>query len=115
MHKLATSDTLEIQLRKLGAFIYLRRTKDKTGANRILGVRAPGTNSDIAPKWLLDDANLHSKVEYQRQERGAKASKFDAGNGKGDLRNRKGGRGSGGGKGSGGGRGRKGANAATQG
>ena len=35
--------------------------------------------------------------------------------GKGDLRNRKGGRGSGGGKGSGGGRGRKGANAATQG
>ena len=28
MHKLATSDMLEIQLRKLGSFVYLRRTKD---------------------------------------------------------------------------------------
>ena len=62
MHRLATSDTLEIQLRKLGAFIYLRRTKDKTGANRMLGIRAPGTNTDIAPKWMVDDANTFSKL-----------------------------------------------------
>ena len=77
MHRLATSDTLEIQLRKLGAFIYLRRTKDRTGATRMLGIRAPGTNTDIAPKWMVDDANTFSKVEFQRQERGHKAQRYD--------------------------------------
>ena len=81
MHKLGTSDTLEIHLRKLGAFIYLRRTKDKAGANRMLGIRAPGSGSDIAPKWLLDDANAHSKLEWQRTERGQKMSRFESGSG----------------------------------
>ena len=81
MHRLANSDTLEIQLRKLGAFIYLRRTKDKTGANRMLGIRAPGTNTDIAPKWMVDDANTFSKVEFQRQERGHKAQRYDGSGG----------------------------------
>ena len=86
MHRLATSDTLEIQLRKLGAFIYLRRTKDKTGANRMLGIRAPGTNTDIAPKWMVDDANTFSKVEFQRQERGNKAQRYDgSGSGSGST------------------------------
>ena len=83
MAKLATSDSLEIHLRKLGAFIYYRRTKDKTGANRMLGVRAPGTNADIAPKWMLDDANTHSKTEMQRIERGSKMAKSDYGGGGG--------------------------------
>ena len=114
MQKLATSDALEIHLRRLGAFIYLRRTRDKAGANRILGVKAPGTNTDIAPKWLLDDANLHSKTEYQRQERGAKASRYDGGGG--EFRQRRGGgKSSGGGGGAkGGGRSKKGGQA-TQG
>ena len=107
MQKLATSDALEIHLRRLGAFIYLRRTKDKTGANRILGVKAPGTNTDIAPKCLLDDANLHSKTEYQRQERGAKASKYEGGGSEVRYR-RGGGKGSGGGGAKGGGRSKKG-------
>ena len=102
MAKLATSDTLEIHLRKLGAFIYYRRTKDKTGANRMLGVRAPGTNADIAPKWMLDDANTHSKTEYQRIERGQKLSRLEhgggPGGGKSDGKGRKGGRGGGRGK-----------------
>lgn len=116
MAKLATSDALEIHLRRLGAFIYMRRTRDKTGANRILGIRAPGSNTDIAPKWLLDDANLHSKTEFQRQERGHKASKYEAGD-RGEVRLRKGD----GGKGKkGGGRGKKsggggGASSTTQG
>ena len=79
MAKLGTSDTLEIHLRKLGSFIYFRRTKDRTGANRMLGVRAPGANADIAPKWLLDDANAHSKLEWQRSERGNKMSRQDHG------------------------------------
>ena len=104
MAKLATSDALEIHLRRLGAFIYLRRTKDKTGANRILGIRAPGSNTNIAPKWLLDDANLHSKTEFQRLERGSKANKYE-GYDRGEVRQRKGD----GGRGrKGGGRGKKG-------
>ena len=81
MHKLGTSDTLEIHLRKLGSFIYFRRTKDKAGANRMLGIRAPGAGSDIAPKWLLDDANAHSKLEWQRAERGQKMFRFESGSG----------------------------------
>ena len=102
MAKLATSDTLEIHLRKLGAFIYCRRAKDKAGANRMLGVRAPGTNADIAPKWMLDDANTHSKTEYQQIERGQKLSRLEhgggSGGGKSDGKGRKGGRGGGRGK-----------------
>eukprot|EP00438_Fugacium_kawagutii_P036017 Skav207006 [mRNA] locus=scaffold1554:6879:10419:- [translate_table: standard] len=95
MSRLATSDTLEIQLRKLGSFIYYRRTKDKNGAMRMLGVRAPGTNADIAPKWMLDDANVFSKAEYQRLERGRKLSGLEGGGGsgqpKGGGKGRKGG------------------------
>ena len=102
MQKLGTSDTLEIQLRKLGAFIYYRRTKDKTGANRMLGIRTPGSGADIAPKWMLDDANAHSKVEYQRTERGHKMNRFDGGGNPGPSRyagkfRGRGGRGKGGG------------------
>eukprot|EP00438_Fugacium_kawagutii_P010988 Skav206619 [mRNA] locus=scaffold1562:262408:264393:+ [translate_table: standard] len=101
MSRLAVSDTLEIQLRKLGSFIYFRRTKDKNGALRMLGVRAPGTNADIAPKWMLDDANLFSKAEYQRLERGQKLNKLDqggshGGGGKGGSKGKQGGGRSGG-------------------
>lgn len=108
MHKLATSDTLEIHLRKLGAYVYYKRTKDKTGANRMLGVSAPGSGADIAPKWLLDDANAHSKVEWQRAERGQKMARADHGQGQkgggsgrayaGKFRGRGGGGGKGGGR-----------------
>lgn len=118
MHKLATSDMLEIQLRKLGSFVYLRRTKDRAGAQRMLGVRAPGANADIAPKWMLDDANAFSKVEFQRVERGNKQSRSDGGGasssgggtryaGKFRGRGRGSGDGKGGGKKSGGGGGGK--------
>lgn len=106
MHKLATSDSLEIHLRTLGAFVYYKGTKDKTGANRMLGIRAPGSGSDIAPKWLLDDANAHSKLEWQRAERGQKMNKAEQGqrgagtsNYSGKFRGRgKGGGGKGGGR-----------------
>ena len=118
MHRLATSDTLEIQLRKLGSFIYLRRTKDKAGALRMLGIRAPGTMSDIAPKWMLDDANSFSKIEWQRSERGHKQSRSEPGsgssNGGGKYAGKFRGRGRGGGA-KGGGKGRGGATPSTQG
>ena len=118
MHKLATSDMLEIQLRKLGSFVYLRRTKDRAGAQRMLGVRAPGANADIAPKWMLDDANAFSKVEFQRVDRGNKQHRQDGGGtstsgggtkyaGKFRGRGRGSGDGKGGGKKSGGGGGGK--------
>lgn len=81
MHKLASSDTLEINLRKLGSFVYLRRTKDKAGANRMLGIRAPGTQTDIAPRWMVDDASAFSKVEYQRLERSQKVQRLEGGGG----------------------------------
>eukprot|EP00438_Fugacium_kawagutii_P028961 Skav210522 [mRNA] locus=scaffold3045:170575:172536:+ [translate_table: standard] len=108
MHRLAISDTLEIHLRKLGSFVYYKRTKDRTGANRMLGVRAPGSGSDIAPKWLLDDANAHSKLEWQRAERGQKMNRAEQGQrgsggrayGGGKFRGRGGGGGKGGGRGS---------------
>lgn len=45
----------------------------------MLGVRAPGANADIAPKWLLDDANAHSKLEWQRSERGQKMNRQEHG------------------------------------
>lgn len=119
MHRLATSDTLEIQLRKLGSFIYLRRTKEKAGALRMLGIRAPGTMTDIAPKWMLDDANSFSKVEWQRTERGNKQSRSEPGSGHsggggGRYAGKFRGRGRGGG-GKGGGKGRGGAAPSTQG
>ena len=82
-HKLATSDTLEIELRKIGAWIYERRTGDKAGALRILAVRAPGSQTDVIPKWLLEEATLHSKNEYQRAERVSKMKGLGKG-GKGD-------------------------------
>ena len=61
MQKLGTSDTLEIQLRKLGAFIYYRRTKDKTGANRMLGIRTLRsgcwTMQMLIRKWSIRGLN----------------------------------------------------------
>ena len=113
MSRLATSDTLEIHLRKMGAFIYYRRTKDKTGANRMLGLRAPGSQTDIAPKWMLDDANVHSKTEYQRLERGQKLNRLEQGDGGGKKGGGKGGKG--GGKGGGRGKPTKKGGATTQG
>ena len=71
-HSLATSDTLEVELRKLGAWIYERRTGDKAGALRILAVRAPGPQTDVIPKWLLEETTLHAKNEFQCAERASK-------------------------------------------
>ena len=42
------------------------RTKDRTAANRMLGVRALGLGADIAPKRLLDDTKAHLKLEKPR-------------------------------------------------
>ena len=67
--KLGTSDSLEMNLRHLAAFVYEKRTGDKSGAAEIRAVVAPGSNADIAPGWLVTDATVHSKAEFQRSER----------------------------------------------
>ena len=97
MQKLATSDALEIGFRKLGAYIYQKRTGDKTGAARLLAIRTPGTAVDVMPKWAIEDATAFSKSEFQRDERVSKNNKHDYAGG-----------GSGGGGYKGGGQGKKG-------
>ena len=69
MKKLASSDVLEVNLRKLASYVHYQRTKDKHAANLMLGIRAPGTGTDIAPRWLVDSAGSGSKMEYKARER----------------------------------------------
>jgi hypothetical protein len=63
---LASDDTVELTLRNFSAFVYFKRTKDKTGANFLKGIRIPGVAMDIGPTWLIEQASVHSKVEHQR-------------------------------------------------
>ena len=92
---LATSDSTEIELRKMASYVYQRRTGDRVGANRMLAVRPPGAMSDVAPTWLVDEASVHSKVEWQRTQRSG------GGGGRGDGGGKGGGGKGGGGKGDG--------------
>ena len=67
---LATSDALEVNLRKLSSYVHFKRTKDKSASLHMLGIRAPGTGTDIAPDWLVTSSSDHSKNEHRREERG---------------------------------------------
>ena len=88
----------------------------------MLAVSAPGTHSDVAPSWMLEEATSHSKMEYQRGERVHKTSagrtsesSFPRGGG-GGFGGKGGGRAKGGGQGGGRkGGGAKGAGPRTQG
>ena len=66
---LGTDDQLELSLRHLSAHIYLQRTKDYLGAQRIRAIAAPGSGIDVAPEWLITEATTFSKAEHQRSER----------------------------------------------
>ena len=105
---LATSDSLENKLRRLASEEYWRRTGDRTGANMILAIKAPGISMDLAPKWLIDDVTGYSKAEHQRNERVAAAKRNRRGRGDGrgmryqpggDGQDAEAGRGGGGGRG----------------
>ena len=63
---LANGDLLEVHLRRLSAYVYERRTGDKKGAVRILARAPPGSNADIGPRWLIDEASQYTKLEHQR-------------------------------------------------
>ncbi len=91
MRLLATNDFIEMGMRRLAAYMYEGRSKDTTGARRMLAVQAPGANIDIAPEWMVTDATTYSKTEHQRDERVAAAARRGAGRGEG--RGRDGGRG----------------------
>ena len=62
-------DTVEPALRRLSAVVYEPRTRDKVGANHMLGATPPGSLRDIAPGWLVDSATSDSKADYQRTHR----------------------------------------------
>ena len=72
---LNTDDNTELALRRLSSYIYVSRTGDHAGGNVILGNIAPGTKTDIAPSWLVHEATAHSKMEHQRTERVAAATR----------------------------------------
>ena len=78
---LASDDSLKLSLRRLASWVYLRRTGDQQGALHMLAVRPPGAQADVAPSWLIEESTLHSKMEFQRNERVTKTSR---GRGKGD-------------------------------
>ena len=59
LEKLASSDMLEINLRRLAAFVYEQRTQDNTGAAHMLAVVAPGFHCDRSASEL---GVLHQSV-----------------------------------------------------
>ena len=68
MSFLHRDDGCEIALRRMGAYVYEKRTGDRRGAQQMLAVATPGAQTDISPGWLVADATLHSKTEHQRDE-----------------------------------------------
>ena len=65
---LATNDFLELFLRRLASYVYLTRTGDKTGAMQMLGAVPPGTQADIAPGWMVNEASSYSRAEWKRNQ-----------------------------------------------
>ena len=95
-------------LRRLAAHVYQARTRDRTGAARMLAISPPGAGLDIAPSWLVNDVTIYSKNEHQRGERVTAADhvrhRQNKGDAKGDGKGKDGkGTGKGKGKGRGGG------------
>ena len=79
---LAASDSMEIKLRRLAAHVHYARTGDLTAYTRMLALQPPGTSSDVAPKWMVEDATTYSKTEHQRDQR-VKESERGRGRGRG--------------------------------
>ena len=60
----------------------------------MLGIKAPGSSSDVAPPWLVQEVTAYSTAEYKRaalvKKGGGKGDKND--NGKGKDKGKAGGR-----------------------
>ena len=63
---LASDDTCEVTLRRLSSLKYKMRTGDKTGAAAMLSIKAPGSSSDVAPGWLVQEVTAYSTAEHKR-------------------------------------------------
>ena len=68
-HILSTDDGMEIKLRHLAATFHLSRTGDLTSAANMLAVRAPGTATEVAPDWLVEETTNLSKQEHATRQR----------------------------------------------
>ena len=109
---LAGDDTLEIQFRRLASKVHELRTGDRDAAMHMLAISLPGKKRDLAPNWMVSEAQIHSRHSHQQAERvgksfsrgggGGNASRGGAATGKGSH----GGDSKGGGEGKGGDRGR---------
>ena len=66
---LATSDALATSLRRLAAYVHEARKGDREAARSMLAIRPPGSAKDLAPTWLVKDANEYSKTEAKIRER----------------------------------------------
>jgi hypothetical protein len=69
MSLLATSDYLEMKLRRLASLIYESNHGDSHGAAAMLAVATPGDKKDLAPTWLINEVTALSKSDHQRTER----------------------------------------------
>jgi hypothetical protein len=66
---LAAEDTLELKLRRLASKVHEMRTGDKDAALHMLAITVPGRKRDVAPGWMIADAQTHSKNFHQQHER----------------------------------------------
>ena len=74
MALLSSDDNLEIWLRELSSYVHYQRTGDLNSATRMLAFSPPGTNTDIGPAWLVQQATAYATTEHNRNER-VKAAK----------------------------------------
>lgn len=66
---LHNNDAAEITLRHVASYVYERRTGDREGAKAMLALAPAGSRVDVAPQWLVAEANMYSISEYKRKER----------------------------------------------
>ena len=95
---LASSDTAEIILRRVGSYLHLQRTGDADAAFAMLAVKPQNGKADINPLWLLNEGGTYSLAEHRRKERGRSSfqgKSKDKGKGRGKQKDNKKGRGKG--------------------
>jgi hypothetical protein len=83
---------MEMLLRRIGSFVYEKRTRDRVGAINMLAMAAPGTGADIAPAWLVGESTAYSREEFSRGLRShsgrGSGAPDDGGRGRGKGRGR---------------------------
>ena len=69
MKALAEDDASEIGLRRISAYFFKKRTGDDRAANSMLAVKPPGAFDDVAPAWMVSQAQVYSQSEHKTAER----------------------------------------------